>query len=209
MYEHNSLKNNKPNLGTKLVIISSRMPRTPRQFTHELPYHVACRCNNKNFYFQDPFTFELYKTVLTKSMQRMKFQIYAYVLMSNHIHLVLQTSPLRSLDTVMHHINLNFSKKYNKLRGRCGHLWMNRYGAKLISSPEYLIATMRYVMKNPIRAGIVTDLNDWPWSSYHFYCGNKHDPLVTPAPLNLIDESLLRHRYYNDLLSQTWPSDNT
>lgn len=181
------------------------MSRTPRQFTHDFPYHVTCRCNNKNFYFKDSFTFELYKATLERSMKRLQFQVFAYVIMSNHVHLILQPSEAHPLNEVMHHINLTFAKKYNHFRGRCGHLWMNRYGASTITTPEYLIATMRYVMRNPIRAGIVTDLNDWPWSSYHYYCGMKKDLLITPAP---IQESAIRRVFYQDLLMQSWPSDN-
>lgn len=191
--------------GTKIEVTKSCMPRTPRQFTHEFPYHVTCRCNNKNFYFKDTFSFELYKATLEQSMKRLQFQVFAYVIMSNHVHLILQTSEVRPIDVVMHHINLSFAKKYNRLRERCGHLWMDRYGARLVTSPAQLIATMRYVMRNPIRAGIVTDLDNWPWSSYHYYCGTKKDPLITPAP---IQESAVRRIFYQDLLTQNWPSDN-
>lgn len=184
------------------------MPRSPRQFTHEFPYHVTCRCNNRNFYFGGSRIFELYKSVLRKTMKQLHFQLFAYVIMSNHVHLILQTSEPHALDKVMHHVNLNFAKQYNKQYGRCGHLWMNRYGASLISTSEYLLTSIRYVMRNPIRAGIVTDLNDWPWSSYHYYCRNLNDPLITAAPIDLVKESALRRRYYSDLLLQEWPSDN-
>lgn len=181
------------------------MPRKPRQFTDQFPYHVTCRCNNCNFYFRDHADFSLYLEILRKTQIKHPFSLYAYVIMSNHVHLIIQTTYNHPLNKVMQAINLTFTKEYNKISNRCGHLWMNRYNASLIMNDSYLVTSMRYVMRNPLNAGIVQSLDNWRWSSFHHYCSNKSDALITPAPLSACGYNSSER--YRQLIISEWPSD--
>lgn len=182
------------------------MGRKPRQFTEHHPYHVTSRCNNRNFYFQKKSDFELYLDTLKIVQNKYPFSLFAYVIMSNHVHLIIKATEQHPLDKIMHAINLTFAKRYNRIEGRCGHLWMNRYNAALIEGDAYLHAAMRYVMRNPLSAGIVTRLKDWQWSSYHYYCHNKRNDLLVAAPVQILNTN--QSQYYRDLITQEWPSDN-
>lgn len=178
------------------------MSRPPRILTHEFPYHVICRCNNRDFHFQNEIDFRLFLQVIAATKHKLPFDLYAYVIMSNHVHMIIQPSPAAPLDKIMHQIKHTFTMRYNHRQKRCGHLWMNRYHAELIMEDSYLTTCIRYITRNPLRAKMVQSLDDWPWSSYHHYAKGAPDPLITPF-------NPLRHtpQNFKDLVLTPWPSD--
>ena len=126
---------------------------------NELPYHVTNQVNNREHYPMDlTSVWDLFQQVLYESCLIHGGKVHALVLMSNHYHL-LMTCPESDIATVMADFGTEFTKRLNKATGRCGHLFRGRYNWSLIHSPEYAAAAVRYVYRNPIRAGLVDGPN--------------------------------------------------
>ena len=106
---------------------------------------------------------------------RYEAKIHAYCLMSNHFHLLLET-PQGNLSEIMQHINGAYTTYFNVKRKRVGHLFQGRFKAILVEADEYLAELSRYIHLNPIRAGMASKPEEYPWSSYHAYIGNTEEP---------------------------------
>src|SRR3989338_10445832 len=100
--------------------------------------------------------------------------------MSNHFHLLIQIMKERDLSRLMQGISQTYAKYHKRLYRTSGYLFQGRYKSFLIEKDEYLIGCDRYIERNPIRAGIVTDLSKYPWSSYNYYANGKPDDIITP-----------------------------
>jgi len=108
--------------------------------------------------------------VLARAVQRFDVEIYAYCLMGNHYHFVLQTRQ-RNLSRLMRHVNGVYSQAYNRRHGIVGHLFQGRFKAIHVDRDAYFLEVCRYVELNPVRAGIVAEPSDWRWSSYRAHAG--------------------------------------
>jgi len=103
--------------------------------------------------------------------------------MDNHVHLLLETNPKSQLSKFMQRLNLGYSCYYQKKYGNVGHLWQGRFKSLLVEKESYLLACGLYVERNPVRAGMVGDAQDYLYSSYAHYAGRRRDPLVEYTPL--------------------------
>ncbi|HEX2769629.1 MAG TPA: transposase [Geobacteraceae bacterium] len=112
---------------------------------------------------------------MESSVNRYSATIYAYCLMTNHYHLLLET-PEGNLPEIMRHINGAYTNYYNTKRKRAGHLFQGRYKAILIEADEYLMELSRYIHLNPVRCGLVDKPEAHPWSSYNDYIGARQTP---------------------------------
>src|SRR4030066_228134 len=175
------------------------MPRTARIAPGDHVFHILARGNNRQDIFKDEMDFQKYLNILEKYKEKYQFKLYHYVLMRNHIHLVLE--PLEkggSLAEVMKGINLSYAQHYKGRYDHIGHFWQDRFKSILISKDQYLLACGSYVELNPVRAGIVKDPRDYRWSSYRVYAYGKKDLLVDEHLIYLElskDESKRRKRY--------------
>lgn len=120
---------------------------------------------------------------LSESAARNGVAIHAYVLMSNHFHLLATPEAEGGLSAMMQALGRRYVRAYNQRHGRTGTLWEGRYKATIIESERYLITCMAYIELNPVRAGVVALPGEYPWSSYAHQIGMRHDPLVTPHSL--------------------------
>lgn len=100
--------------------------------------------------------------------------------MSNHVHLIMTPDRERGISRVMHLVGTRYVQYFNRLHARTGALWQGRFKGTLIDTDRYLLACYRYVELNPVRAGMVSRPDDYPWSSYHANANGKPDPLVSP-----------------------------
>lgn len=107
-------------------------------------------------------------------------RLHAYVLMSNHVHLLLTPCEVGALSRLMHTFARNHAGLFNGRHGRTGTLWEGRYKAGLVDSGRYFLACSRYIELNPVRAWMVPQPGDWPWSSHAAHVGGQADPLLTP-----------------------------
>lgn len=141
----------------------------PRPLGPNLCYHVRCQCNNRAFRFIERIDFEQYLELLFTTKQKLKFLLHNFVIMHTHVHLILTTPGPVLLDQIMREINQRYAFDYNRRCGRHGHLWMNGYRASVIDTDEYGLTCLRYMDRNALRAGLVNDPGEWPWSAYSFY----------------------------------------
>lgn len=148
------------------------MARKPRvQFPGAL-YHVIGRGNQQQDIFHNEADYSRYISYLSDYNQRFHFILYAYVLMPNHIHLMLETGEV-PLSKIMQCLQLRYAQYFNRKYKTNGHLFQGRYKSILCDRNTYLLELIRYLHLNPIRAGIVTNPLDYPWSSHQIYLGKK------------------------------------
>ncbi len=152
------------------------MPRTARIAPKEYVYHILTRGNNRQEVFKDERDYKKYIEILQRYKNRYKFKLYHYVLMRNHVHLILESIERGgTLAEIMKGINLSYAQYYKKRYKHIGHFWQDRYKSIIISKDDYLLACGSYVELNPVRAGIVEDPKDYKWSSYNVYAYGKKD----------------------------------
>lgn len=149
-------------------------------------YHITSRGNEQKDIYKSRRDREQFLSYLESSVTRYRAIIHAYCLMTNHYHLLLET-PEGNLPEILRHINGAYTNYYNSKRKRSGHLFQGRYKSILIEADEYLMELTRYIHLNPVRCGIVTKPEEYRWSSYQDYIGDR------PKPAWLCTETVLAH----------------
>jgi putative transposase len=109
--------------------------------------------------------------------------VHAYVLMNNHFHLLLTPQDAHGLPRMMQAVGRSYVQYFNRKQQRTGTLWEGRYRSTVLQTERYLLQCMAYIDLNPVRASMVAGPQDYPWSSYAHYTGQRNDPLVSPHPL--------------------------
>jgi REP element-mobilizing transposase RayT len=138
-------------------------------------YHVTTRGNVGNDIFCDDGDYQLFISLIQEVAQRFNWICYAYCLMPNHYHLMVET-PDANLAECMRHLNGIYTQQSNRQHERTGHVFQGRYRAILIEKQAYLLELCRYVVLNPVRAGLVRHCGDWRWSSYRKTIGKEPKP---------------------------------
>ncbi|HJP17740.1 MAG TPA: transposase [Nitrospinota bacterium] len=151
-------------------------------------YHILSRGNERKNIFKNSEDRILFLDTLGGMAERYDVEVYAYVLMSNHYHLVLKTNRA-NISQAMQWFGLTFTRKYNIKHHRSGHLFQGRFKAFLVENDEYLLHLSCYIHRNPLRARIVKRLIDYKWSSYPIYVYKKSHPkwLQTNAILSQLN----------------------
>ena len=175
-------------------------------------YHVTARGNEQKNIFRNNRDREKFLSYLESAVDRYGVVIHAYCLMDNHYHALIET-PKGNLSQIMRHINGAYTTYFNTKRRRAGHLFQGRFKAILVDRDEYATTLSRYIHLNPVRAGIVALPEEYPWSSYHYYVGQKKVPewLTTDFIYGFFAEkpAVARKRYrqfVNDLVKQEYES---
>ncbi len=119
----------------------------------------------------------------------MGYTVYGYVIMDNHYHLVIQTFD-KKLQEIMHQINNKYSKYFNNKYKRVGHVFQGRYKAILVQDERYILKLIRYIYKNPVRAGICRSMEDYKWSSDIYYRKNIKSFIYTAISLEMFDKNI-------------------
>jgi len=143
-------------------------------------YHVTSRGNARAAVVADEVDRTRWVTVLAQTVERFGWRLYAYCLMDNHYHLLLET-PQPNLARGMRHLNGVYTQAFNRRHHRVGHLFQGRYHALLVEKDAYLLELCRYVVLNPVRAQVVTQPRLWNWSSYRATAGETDCPLFLTA----------------------------
>ena len=146
------------------------MPRTRRMKSETGIYHVVLRGNNKQTIFEDEEDNEMFLLTLDQYKQKSGYKLLAYCLMGNHVHLLMKTE-YESLGQCFKRIGASYVYWYNMKYYRVGHLFQDRYKSEAVETDHYLKAVIRYIHRNPIKAGLVKGLEDYHWSSYREYLG--------------------------------------
>lgn len=161
------------------------MARLPRIHFPGALYHVISRGNQRQAIFQDRDDYEQFEGLLEEAQNRFEFALYAYVLMPNHLHLLLQVDQL-PLSKVMQTLLYRYTRYYNRRHRKVGHLFQGRYKAILCDRESYLLELIRYLHLNPVRAHIVRDPKSYRWSSHRIYLEGK-------AQRGVAVEEVLKH----------------
>jgi len=159
------------------------MARLPRLTVPGYPHHIIQRGNNRQAIFTASADYETLLAMLEEHAVKAGVAIHAYVLMSNHFHLLATPATAEAIPQMMQSVGRRYVRYFNQRQGRTGTLWEGRYKSTLIQAERYLLACMAYIDLNPVRAGMVGEPGEYPWSSHAHYVGRRSDRLVTPHPL--------------------------
>lgn len=150
------------------------MPRTARFIVPNCPHHIVQRGHNRNEVFIGEEDYQYYLSTLKDWKLELGIKVYAYCLMTNHIHLVLEPGDRpESIGLLMKRLAGRQTRRINKLKGWTGSLWDGRYKISPIDTDNYLMRCCRYVELNPVKAGMVAKAQDYRWSSYPIKIGKK------------------------------------
>lgn len=157
------------------------MARKPRIHYPGAVYHVILRGNGKqDIFFEDQDRYRFF-LLLQEGIERYRHQVHSFCLMTNHIHLVIQVSDI-PLSRIMQNLSFRYTRWVNWRHDRSGHLFQGRYKAVLVDGDSYLLELVRYVHLNPVRAGMVPTLDEYPWTSHGAYLGRETLPWLATDP---------------------------
>ena len=179
------------------------MPRIARVAFPSLVYHIISRGNNREWVFNEAEDFERYLDICRRYKEKFGFKLYHWVLMSNHVHLILETPEKSSLSKIMQGMNLAYTIWFNRKNGKVGHLWQDRFKSAVVEKDGYLLECGRYVERNPLRAGMVKDLKEYAWSSYRVHAYGKADGVTDRHEIydGMGKESGARQKAYREYVS--------
>ncbi|MEQ8207429.1 MAG: transposase [Woeseia sp.] len=177
------------------------MPRQCRYFIPNIAQHVITRGVDRQAVFFQAQDYSLYLTALQNAAAEHDCLIHAYVLMTNHVHLLVTPMRERSLPLLMQSMGRNYVQRLNARYGRTGTLWEGRYKASLIQSNNYLLACQRYIELNPVRARMVVAPGDYPHSSYAYHATGCENALISAHACykELARDSAARRQAYRRL----------
>jgi len=182
------------------------MPRTSRIIIANYPHHIIQRGHNRQAVFTSEGDFLYYLATLQEWKDIYECRIYAYCLMANHVHLVIEPGDnVHDLSRLMKRLAGRQTRYVNKRHNRSGTLWEGRFKSSAISTDEYLLACCRYVELNPVRAGIVSDPADYRWSSYGAKIGAQENDWLDydPCYLRLAESDQKRAEKYASWIKET------
>lgn len=157
------------------------MSRTPRVVVPGLPHHVTQRGNRRERVFFGDGDYRYYLKLITAAAEVAGVELWSYCLMPNHVHFVVVPSSPDGLRAVFADAHRRYTSFINARREQTGHLWQGRF-ASVVMDERHLLAALRYVALNPVRAGLVERATDWPWSSARAQAAGRDDGVVCVGP---------------------------
>jgi putative transposase len=170
------------------------MARLARAVFAGMPHHVTQRGNGRAQTFFSDADYRLYRDLLAEQALAAGVEVWSWVLMPNHVHLILVPTEADGLRRCLAAIHRRYAGHIHARLGRTGHFWQGRFGCVAMDE-SHLAAALRYVALNPVRARLVKRAEDWPWSSVHAFLGPTDDGLTTTAPV------LSRYPGFADLIA--------
>lgn len=161
------------------------MPRRPRVIYPGVPLHIIQRGNNRQACFFADEDYYLYLDWLFKYANETSCAIHAFVLMTNHVHILLTPSESNSAGALMKKLGQRYVQYINRSYKRSGTLWEGRFRSCIIEQEEYLLSCQRYIELNPVRAEMVKHPGDYSWSSYRTHAHGESFATLSPHPLYL------------------------
>ena len=150
------------------------MPRRPR-IEQAGKYHIINRGVAQMRIFEEPVDYEYFEELMCFYAKSYNITIHNYCLMSNHYHLLIEITS-ENLSKFMRQVNMNYSIYFNKKNKRVGHLWQGRFKSWYVTDEAYLYTLMCYIEQNPLKANMVKELKEYPYSSYHYFLDYKNIP---------------------------------
>jgi putative transposase len=177
------------------------MARKPRFVLPGVPQHIIQRGNNREPCFYADADYSRYLHDLQEAAEKNNVALHAYVLMTNHVHLLVTPGSPFSIMHMMQDLGRKYVRYINHTYQRTGTLWEGRYKASLVDSEAYLLTCMRYIELNPVRANMVDHPSVYRWSSYIANAGGANNPLIESHPVyqSLGDNTEARQHAYREL----------
>lgn len=185
------------------------MARRARLFCSGVPLHLIQRGHNRDVCFSAEVDRQVYLSMLGECAKKADCNVHAYVLMTNHVHLLLSASEATSASQLMKALSQRYVQYFNRRYKRSGTLWEGRYRSCLVENESYFLTCQRYIELNPVRAAIVSHPGAYSWSSYGANAEGIPNPLVTPHDVycRLGLEPIARQAAYRDLFADEIDSD--
>ena len=182
----------------------SEMARLPRLDLPNVPQHIVQRGNDRQPCFAGLADYQNYRQELYEAAHKHGCALHAYVLMTNHVHLLVTPEAAGGASHMMQAIGRRYVGAFNARYGRTGTLWEGRFKSALVDSDTYLLTCYRYIELNPVRARMVQQPDDYPWSSYRHNALGIHDRRITPHPqyLALGQDTTTRLRAYQAMFQE-------
>jgi len=180
------------------------MPRLPRIDLPGYPQHLVARGNNRSdFFFKDKDR-RVFLRYLREAASDADCDIHAFVLMTNHVHLLATGSAQGAISRMMQAVGRRYARYINRIYGRTGTLFEGRFKSSLVDAQRYFLACMRYIELNPVRAGIVSHPSEYPWSSFRQNASGAPVGLLKPHSeyMQLAEHSAARARAYRALFEK-------
>lgn len=178
--------------------------RLPRLTVPGIPQNIVVRGNNRELIFREDHDYLTCLNYIKQTMAKNGCALHAYALMPDHVHLLLTPLNTHSVSKALQLLARLYVQYFNQRYTRTGTLWAGRYKSALVDPEVYALNCYRYIETNPLRARLVEQLAEYPWSSYHANAMGKSDVLIKPlkAYRNLGDSRIARCRQYADLCDQ-------
>ncbi|WP_027623913.1 transposase [Clostridium lundense] len=156
------------------------MPRKKHQWYTGAILHVIARGNRRNDIFKELTDYKLYLSYLKEAMEyyKNKYYIIAYVLMTNHVHILIETTD-KDVSDFVKRVHSRYASNFNEKYNYVGHLFQGRYRGELIQDHSYMLEVSRYIHLNPVRANMVRRPEEYKWSSYNMYIGEKRENIIS------------------------------
>ncbi len=174
------------------------MPRIGRAILQYYPHHVVQRGHNRQVVFAESSDYERYLETLAQFKDVYGVKVYAFCLMTNHVHLLVAPEAIAGLGQLMKRMAGRQTRYHNRLEGRTGTLWESRYKSSPVDADDYLLACTRYIELNPVRARMVATPEDYRWSSCRYHLGSGGWDWLDPDPCYLAlgnDDAQRQERY--------------
>jgi putative transposase len=171
------------------------MPRKPRFYLPHVPVHVVQRGHSRNPVFFEAQDYATYAHWLKEAAAKYQVAIHAFVLMTNHIHLLLTADEGQAISAFMQYLGRRYVPYINHKYGKSGSIWEGRYKASLVQEENYFLKVMKYIELNPVRANMVELPNHYRWSSFCHNVGNKKINFIKPHPIYMALGSNDEERY--------------
>lgn len=156
------------------------MPRHARLRIPGLPLHVIQRGNNRSACFRSESDCRLYLGMLEELAKLFGCSVHAYVLMTNHVHLLLSPERPEGVSLLMKNLGQRYVQAFNRSQGRSGSLWEGRFRSSIVDTDAYFLRCQRYIELNPVRAAMVAHPAEYPWSSFQANALGKPSTLIVP-----------------------------
>ncbi len=156
------------------------MPRKPRFFLPSVSCHIIQRGNNREPIFFERENYQAYLQCLSEALNRYDCLLYAYVVMTNHVHLIITPKFQQGISLAMQYVGRHYVPYINYQFGRCGTLWESRFKASLVDSEKYLFTCMRYIELNLVTADMMKTPGEYEWSSYLENAFGREKLVLTP-----------------------------
>ena len=179
------------------------MPRRARLALPGIPWHIIQRGNNRSACFYTEDDYRRYLDTLKEQARKYGCLVHAYILMTNHVHLLITPQTKDSASLLMKHLGQRYVQYINRTYKRSGTLWEGRFRSCLTQETGYVLACYRYIELNPVRANMVQCPGDYPWSSYCVNAEGNSSELITPHSeyIALASGSKARHAAYRKLFT--------